>query len=281
MPDDATNLELTTDRRRGLLSGWRRVVPMLAPLLVGVLVLVAWEFAVWWWDVSPYLLPRPTAIAQTMGEERAQLFAGWLVTCRTLLVALTVSVVGGVLLAVLFTSSRLVELSLFPYAVVLQVTPLLALAPLLMIWIEASWKVMLICATIVAFFPILANTVIGLRSTDRGLEDLFSLYGASRWQRVRLLMTPTALPYFLAGLRVSVNLSLVGAVVAEFVIGAAADPPGLASIVYSAQYRSNSSLTFAALAMISLTGITLYFATYLLSHWLLRGWHESSLPDGR
>jgi len=252
-------------------------MPALAPLLVGCALLAAWEASVRWWDVPDYFLPGPLKIAQAMQAEAGKLLAAWCVTFGTMSLALVAAVVGGVALAVLFTSSRLVELSLFPYAVVLQVTPLVALAPLLMLWIETPWLMRLVCAWIVAFFPILANTVVGLRSADPGLKELFQLYHATPWQRSRLLLTPSALPYFLAGLRVSVNLALVGAVVAEFVTGAGTDYPGLASLVFEGQYQTNGPLTFAALATISLTGIAMYFATHLLSRWLLGNWHASQL----
>lgn len=256
-------------------------MPALAPLLVGAAVLAGWELLVHWRELPPYLLPGPVDVAKALITKRAELADAWLVTFGTMAIALVAAVVSGVVLAVLFTSSRIVELSLFPYAVVLQVTPLVAVAPLLLIWINDPERVKLICAWIVAFFPILSNTVIGLRSTDPGLRDLFQLYGASPWQRIRLLRTPSALPYFLAGLRVAVNLALVGAVVAEFVTGAATDNPGLASLVFEGQYQSDGSLTFAALGVISLTGIAMYFATHLLSAWLLGGWHASGIDGSR
>lgn len=271
MADDETPPPI--ERRSG--SALRRIVPTLAPLVVGVAVLAFWEFAVWFWEVPKYLLPAPSAIGGALVEHGDKLASAWQVTFGTMAVALAAAVVLGVLLAVVFTSSRLVELSLFPYAVVLQVTPLVAIAPLLLIWINTPWLVKLVCAWIVAFFPILSNTVVGLRSADPGLADLFRLYGASPWQRVRLLLTPSALPFFLAGLRVAVNLALVGAVVAEFVTGAATDSPGLASLVFEGQYAMDVPLTFAALTLISATGIAMYFATHLLSRWLLGGWHAS------
>lgn len=263
----------TERRRTGLL---RRIIPAAAPMLLGLCVLVAWEAAVRWWEVPEYLLPTPSAIGQALGDHVGELGSAWLVTFGTMAAALVAAIVLGVLLAVIFTTSRIVELSLFPYAVVLQVTPLVAIAPLLLIWINEPWLVKLLCAWIVAFFPVLSNTVVGLRNADPGLVDLFRLYGATPWQRVRLLLTPSALPFFLAGLRVAVNLALVGAVVAEFVTGAATENPGLASLVFQGQYTQDMPLTFAALVLISGTGIAMYFATHLLSRWLLGSWHASS-----
>lgn len=266
---------MSREKSKNVTRWSRRAVRLAAPLALGVLVLAAWEIVVRVREISPYLLPTPSGIAQAMWEHREPLLAAWGVTLTTMLIALAAAVIGGVLLAALFTTSRVLELSLFPYAVTLQVTPLLAIAPLLLIWIHEPRLVMLLCAWIVAFFPILSGTAVGLRAADAGHEDLFRLYGASRWQRLRLLLAPTALPYFLAGLRVSVNLALVGAVVAEFVTAAAVEHPGLATIIFEAQYRSDTERAFAALALISLTGVWFYFNTHLLSNMLLRRWRDA------
>ncbi|QDT69826.1 Putative aliphatic sulfonates transport permease protein SsuC [Planctomycetes bacterium MalM25] len=269
------NANLPDRRQRPRARRWLR---WLAPLLVAVLLLLGWEAFVRLREVPEYQLPAPSLIAETVRSEWSTLGPAWLVTVRTMAIALAAAVVGGVLLAVLFSLSPAVELSLFPYAVVLQVTPLVAVAPLLMIWVgvERTWLVLILCAWIVAFFPILANTTVGLRSADPGLRDLFDLYGATRWQRLRRLLAPTALPYFLAGLRTAVNLSLVGTVVGEFVTGASGAQSGLAAAIFEGTYRLDTPLMFAALGLISLTGVACYFVTHTLSNWLLAGWHESA-----
>lgn len=263
-----------TDRRRR--SRTTAVLRVLAPLLTAVVAVAGWEAFVRWREVPAYIVPAPSVIVETLAAEWPTLGPAWLVTLRTMGVALAAAVLGGVTLAVLFSLSPAVELSLFPYAVILQVTPLVAIAPLLTVWTDQTWLVLILCAWIVAFFPILANTTVGLRSADPGLRDLMDLYGASRWQRLRLLLTPTALPYFLAGLRTAVNLALVGAVVGEFVTGASGVQSGLAAAVFEGQFRLDTPLMFAALGLISLTGVACYFATHLLSRWLLAGWHESA-----
>ena len=258
---------------------WLRIV---APALVGLSLVAVWEGWVRYADVPAYMLPAPSKIVSTLAAEWPALSAAWLVTLRTMLVALAAAVVLGTALAVLLASSRIVEVSLFPLAVILQVTPLVAVAPFIMIWVgwRHVWLTQLICAWIVAFFPILANTTMGLRSADPGLQNLLTLYGASRWQRLRLLLAPTALPYFLAGLKVAANLALVGAVVAEFVIGTQVDNPGLASTIFTSQLSNDTPLMFAALSLISLTGIVTYVAMEWLGYLLLRRWHESALPRG-
>jgi NitT/TauT family transport system permease protein len=244
-----------------------------------VALLAGWETAVRHYEIKPYQLAAPSAIAATIRSEWPELSAAWLVTLKTMAVALTAAVILGVALAALFASSRAVAVCLFPYAVILQVTPLVAVAPFLVMWIgpERVWVTQVACAWIVAFFPILSNTAIGLQSVDRGLQDLFDLYGANRWQKLRRLSAPSALPYFLAGLKVSANLALVGAVVAEFVIGPEAEAPGLASVILASQYRQDTPMMFAALVIVSLTGVAAYLAVSAVSWLLLRGWHESAM----
>ncbi|MEO1498552.1 MAG: ABC transporter permease [Planctomycetota bacterium] len=257
-------------------STTRRLLRYAAPLGVAVAALAAWEIGVRVGEIPEYLLPTPGAVLQALRDNFETLGPAWLLTIRTMLTALAAAVVGGVLLAVLFAVSPLVENSLSPFAVILQVTPLIAIAPLINAWLgEQPWVVLFLCAWIVAFFPILANTLVGLRSADPGLRDLMQLYGATPWQRVRYLLAPSALPFFLAGLRVSANLSLVGAVVAEFAVGVVGSQTGLASTILESSYRLDVKQMFAALALISLTGVTMYATVHLLSQWLLSGWHES------
>jgi NitT/TauT family transport system permease protein len=199
--------------RAGSRGMWRRVLP---PVFVGAVLLGGWEGAVRYWDIPHFKLPAPTAVAAAIVERWPELCAAWWVTLKTMFVALAAAVVLGVVAAAVFASAPAIENSFFPYAVMLQVTPLVAVAPFIVVWVgyDRLWLTQLVCAWIVAFFPILANTTLGLRSADRGLRNLFDLYGASPWQRLSLLLAPSALPYFLAGLKVSANLALVGAVVA-------------------------------------------------------------------
>jgi NitT/TauT family transport system permease protein len=188
--------------------------------------------------------------------------------------------VGGVGLAILFNQSRLIEHSLYPYAVILQVTPVVAVAPLLLIYLP-QWAAVLACAWIVAFFPVLANTTLGLNSVDRNLTDLFDIYGASRLKVLMRLKLPAALPYMLGGLRIAGGLSLVGAVVAEIAAGSAGAGSGLAYRIAESAYRLNIARMFAALILLSITGIAIFFALSLVSHLLLRRWHESAMTGER
>jgi NitT/TauT family transport system permease protein len=257
-----------------------RHVRWFAPLLVGCLALLGWEAVVRLYDLPPYLLPGPKLIGQTLWANLGSLGASWWVTVQITFGALTLAVLGGVLLAAVFALSRWIELSLFPFAVVLQVTPIVAIAPFILIFINSTTAALLLCAWIVAFFPILANTLVGLRSADHQLRELFRLYSATPWQTLRLLLIPSALPYFLAGLRIAGGLSLVGAVAAELVAGAAGSSTGLASRILEASFRTEIPKMFAALLLLSLTGVAIYLLFDALSRFLLRRWHDSA-SDGR
>jgi len=254
-----------------------RLLRWLAPSLIALATLGLWEFLVWWNEVPHYILPGPSLVAGSLVEDWGTLSGSLLVTVQITFMALAVAIVGGVGLAVLFSLSKWVELSLFPFAVVLQVTPIVAIAPLILIYVESTYLALLICAWIVAFFPILSNTTLGLNSADHNLQNLFELYGANRWQTMRFLRLPAAMPYFLGGLKIAGGLALIGAIVAEFAAGTAGSGSGLAYRILEAGYRLNIPRMFAALVLISLTGIAIFLAFSLLSHLLLRHWHESAV----
>jgi NitT/TauT family transport system permease protein len=258
-----------------------RLLANAAPAIVGVLMLGLWEAVVRIGQIPVYILPGPILVAQTLVADWGTLWPSLLVTLEITFAALAVATLGGVALALLFASSRWVERALFPYAVILQVTPLVAIAPLILIYVPDVSVALLICAWIVAFFPVLSNTTLGLRSADPGLVELFRLYGAGPWATLIRLRVPSALPYFLAGLRVAGGLALIGAVVAEFTAGTGGTASGLAYRILEAGYRLNIPRMFAALFLISATGIAIFVALGLLSRLLLRGWHESTLDRER
>ena len=255
-------------------SVWPRI---LAPLVIGVAVLGLWEFAVRWNEIPHYVLPGPILVGQTLVADWGTLSGSLWVTLKITFMALAAAIVVGVTLAVLFSQSKWLEMALLPYAVILQVTPIVAIAPLIIIWANDIDLSLLICAWIVAFFPILSNTILGLNSADHNLVNLFELYGASRWQTMRYLKLPAALPYFLAGLKISGGLALIGAVVAEFVAGTGGSASGLAYRILEAGYQLKIPRVFAALVMISLSGIAIFLATSLISYLLLHRWHESAI----
>jgi NitT/TauT family transport system permease protein len=250
-----------------------------APLAVGAILLALWEAVVRLQGIPPYILPGPLLIAKTLWTDGPSLLGSLLVTLRITLAALAAAAILGGGIALLFSLSRILALSLFPYAVILQVTPIVAIAPLVIIWVREPFMALLVCAWIVAFFPVVANTTVGLNSADRNLLALFRLYGASQAQILRYLKIPTALPYFLAGLRISGGLALIGAVVAEFVAGTGGAETGLAFRILEAGYRLAIPRLFAALFLLSATGIVIYLVLDGLSRLLLRHWHESAIAD--
>ena len=258
-----------------------RIARWTLPSLVLVASLLGWHLYVTLGEIPHYVLPGPLLVGQKLIEDWGLLWPAMMTTGRLTLIALGLAVVGGVALAVAFTQSKWIEMSFFPYAVILQVTPVVAIAPLLQIYLDSPFVAAVVCAWIVAFFPILSNTTQGLKSTDRNLEDLFTIYGASRWQRLRLLAAPSALPYFLAGLKIAGGLALIGAVVAEFVIGRAGTGLGLASTLLEASYRFNFGRLYAALILISVMGVMIFAAMSAISYLLLFRWHESALKRDR
>ena len=226
------------------------------------------------------LMPAPTLVASTLIKDWSLLWNSLLVTLTTTFEGLALAVIGGTGLAILFNQSRLIEYSLYPYAVILQVTPIVAIAPLLLIYLPQPVAV-LACAWIVAFFPVLANTTLGLSSVDRNLADLFALYGASRWQVLCRLKLPAAMPYILGDMKIAGGLSLIGAVVAEIAAGSAGAGSGLAYRIAESGYRLNIPRMFAALLLLSAAGIVIFFALSLFSHLVLRRWHESAIAPDR
>jgi NitT/TauT family transport system permease protein len=276
-PSDATPAFDAEEARRARMARIERVAKWVLPALVLMLGILLWDRVVVWNDIPHYILPGPGLVLQTLVKDWTMLFDALLVTLQITLMALAVAVIGGVGLAVLFTQSKWAEMSFYPYAVILQVTPVVAIAPLIFIYVDNRTVGLLLCAWIVAFFPILANTTLGLKSADHNLSDLMTLYRASRWQRLRFLQLPSALPYFLGGLRIAGGLSLIGAVVAEYVAGTGGIGSGLAFRILEAGYRLNIPRMFAALLLIALSGVVIFAGLSFLSHMLLRKWHESAL----
>ncbi|HJV60321.1 MAG TPA: ABC transporter permease [Albitalea sp.] len=235
----------------------------------------AWEALVRLAHIPAYTLPAPSLVVHTLIDNFASLAPSWWFTLKITFGALALAAAGGVLIASVFALSRPIEQALFPLAVVLQVTPIVAIAPLILIYVESTTAALLLCAWIVAFFPILANTLLGLRAADPQLRDLFRLYGATPLQRLRLLLVPSAMPYFIAGLKISGGLSLIGAVTAEMVAGAAGRETGLASRILEASFRTETPKMFAALMLLVATGLLIFWSFNALSRALLGRWHAS------
>ena len=245
------------------------------PAAVAVLLLALWQGLVVAFEVPVFLVPSPLRVLQAFVEDGGLLFEALLNTLKITLLAFAVAVLLGTAIAFAFVQSRAIETAFFPYAVLLQVTPIVAIAPLIIIWVKDPTASLVVCAALVALFPIIANTTLGLRSVDPGLLAYFRLQGATRWQTLHRLRIPSALPYFFGGLRISSGLALIGAVVAEFVAGTGGTGTGLAYQILFAGYQLNIPRMFAALALIALAGVALFALMAGLSRWALAGWHDS------
>ena len=252
---------------------------LFGPLAVGITLLVLWQVLCSVYNVPIYLFPKPTDIWVSFVENFASLLRALSVTLMVTLQAFAVAVVTGTAIAFVFNQSRMIEACLFPYAIILQVTPIVAISPLIIILVKDTRLALTMCAAIVALFPIISNTTLGLRSVDPGLVNLFRANKASRIQTLIRLRIPSASPYFFAGLRISSGLALIGAVVAEFVAGTGGMGSGLAYEILQAGFQLDIPLMFAALGLITLVGIVLFAVMSALSNWAIGSWHESHAEE--
>lgn len=250
---------------------------VIIPILMVLALLGLWQAIVTINAIPPYILPGPVLVAQSLVKDWGTLFPALMVTTQITLISLALALAGGVGFAVFLVQSRWIETAFYPIAVILQVTPIVAIAPLILIYAPSTQVALLICAFLVAFFPILSNMVQGLKSVDHNLLNLFDLYGASRWQTLLYLKLPASLPYFMTGLRIGGGLALIAAVVAEFAAGSAGAGSGLAFRLLESQYRLNIPRLFAALFMLSVLGVIIFMLTSFIAWLSLHRWHESSL----
>jgi NitT/TauT family transport system permease protein len=273
--DEAGPVESVETRKQ---KNWSAAIDALLPFAAGIFFLLAWELLVRGLNVSKFILPPPSAIIITFVVERWAILAALQYTAAITIGAFLTAIVTGVIAGVLLTSHPRIERTFWPYAVTMQVTPVVAIAPLVIIWVglDRVWLSMLILAWMVAFFPMLSNTAIGMKSADHGLRNVFQLYEAGRWKRFRYLQLPSALPYILAGARISSGLSVIGAVVAEFVAGSGGSR-GLAFMIVESGTLLNIPRMFAALLMLSIFGLSIWYVTSTVQRILLQRWHESEL----
>ncbi|MDL2405298.1 ABC transporter permease [Rhizobium calliandrae] len=254
-----------------------RSLGILVPLLTVTVLILLWQLLVVGAGIPQYILPSPLAVAKSLVSDWGVLSPALWVTTEITFISLALALIGGVGFAIFLVQSRWIELAFYPLAVILQVTPIVAIAPLILIYAPTRESALLICGFLVAFFPILSNMVQGLKSVDHNLLNLFDLYGASRWQTLLHLKLPAAQPYFMTGLRIGGGLSLIASVVAEFAAGSGGPNSGLAFRLLEAQYRQNMPRLFAALLLLSALGVAIFALTSFISWLSLHRWHESSL----
>ncbi|WP_414571966.1 ABC transporter permease [Nostoc sp. CCY 9925] len=253
---------------------------VVAPLAVGILALFLWDILVRLMHLPPYILPSPILVFKTLINDWNELFPSLLITLQITIYAFVAAAISGLLMAILFAQSKWIERSLFPYAVILQTTPIVAIAPLIILWLKNNtFAALVVCAWIVAFFPIVSNTTLGLNSVDRNLLNLFQLYKASRWQTLLYLRLPSAMPYFLGGLKISGGLALIGAVVAEFVAGTGGAKSGIAYRILISSYNLQIPRMFAALFLTTGLGVLIFVGLSALSDLILSKWHESAVKE--
>ena len=253
----------------------RVVRAALPPLAALVVILALWEGSTRALGIPPYLLPPPSAIARAAARDAGALALAALTTGRAALYGFGLSAVLGVLAAVALGSSRALEKALYPYTVFLQTVPIVAVAPLLVLWFGAGIRAVAISAFIVSVFPVIANTLSGLRSVEPALRDLFRLYGAGRFATLRKLELPSALPSIVTGLRIASGLAVIGAIVGEFVAGFSEGAAGLGILVLSSYRQLRTDLVFAAVGLAAVLGLALFSAVNLAGFLLLRRWHPS------
>jgi NitT/TauT family transport system permease protein len=254
-----------------------KVLRIAVPVAMLIIALVIWQAYVMVSGTPKYILPSPIDVATALYTDWPTLLPSLGVTLVITFEALALALIGGVGLAIILIQSRWIELALFPFAVILQVTPVVAIAPLLLIYAPNTQTALLIVAFLVAFFPILSNMVQGLKSVDHNLLNLFDLYGASRWQQLIHLKIPASMPYFMTGLRIGGGLALIAAVVAEFAAGTAGANSGLAFRILESGYRLLIPRLFAALILLTFTGVAIFGVTSFISWLVLHRWHESAV----
>jgi len=259
----------------------KRLVKIIPPLLLFAIVLLLWQYVLTLIGTPAYLLPKPTDIVAVSIDNKIALLQAFWTTAYESVLGFILSVLIGVTFAILLASSRWIERSVYPYAIVMQTIPIIAIAPIIVIWVGAGLNAIVIIAFLTGFFPMLSNTLVGLNSTDRNLKNLFYLYNANKWQTMWRLRIPAALPYIAAGLKISATLSVIGAIVGEYIAGIGGGNGGIGYAITMAAMRLQTPYLFACGLSASILGIALYFIVNGISHLLLRSWHESAMKDDK
>ncbi len=248
---------------------------LLPPVVTFILSMVIAESAVRVFGVSSWFLPPPSDVFKAVWTQRTTLALAALTTAEAAVFGFALSAILGVLVAVGLSASRLIERAFYPYTVFFQTVPIVAIAPLLVIWFGPGMRAVAVSAFIVAVFPVIANTLTGLRSTDPALRDLFRLYGAGAPATLLKLKFPSAIPNIVTGLRIASGLAVIGAIVGEFVAGFSEGNAGLGITVLSAYRQWRTDVLFAAVLIASLLGLLLFGLVHAIGHLLLRRWHAS------
>ncbi|MEE6132491.1 ABC transporter ATP-binding protein [Priestia aryabhattai] len=256
---------------------WPILNTYLPPVIVFMLFMLFWQFGTQLLQIPPYLLPKPMDIVEAAVMNWSNLSSAVIRTITESMLGFMFSVIGGVIGALLMSSSKLLERSLYPYAILLQTIPIVAIAPIIVIWFGSGMNAIVIIAFTIGFFPMLSNTLIGLNATDRGMINLLKLYQASPWQIMWKVRIPAALPYIMAGLKISCTLAVVGAIVGEYIAGIGGGDGGLGYAITVASSRMETAYLFACGISASILGVGFFLLVNLFSKLLLGSWHESEM----
>ncbi|ACT04738.1 ABC transporter permease [Paenibacillus sp. JDR-2] len=272
-----TNAGTTTKLRTSSLKKvWKRIGP---PSIAFILFIGAWELFCRLSGLKPYLLPKPSDIVLAASENASNLWVSVYTTITEAVLGFLLSILLGIGFAILLASSKLIERSIYPYAIIMQTIPIVAIAPIIVIWFGAGMNAIIIIAFLIGFFPMLSNTLIGLNSTDHNMKNLFYLYNASPLQTMFRLRIPAALPYIVAGLKISCTLAVIGAIVGEYIAGIGGGNGGLGYAITVASSRLQTAYLFACGLSASLLGIAFFLLVNAFSKWMLSSWHESEMKS--
>ena len=241
-----------------------------------LVVLAVWQVWVWWFDWPGFFMPAPSDVAGAIASDGDRLLAATLRTGIASLAGFTASLVAGVLIAIVFSQSRLVRSSCYPYAIFLQTVPIIAIAPLIITWFGTGFPSVVLVTVIISLFPIIASTTSGLLNIDEDLLELFRLYRASRWQVLWKLRLPHAVPYLVTGARTSSGMAVIGAIVGEFFVGHTTTHYGLGYLVLSTSQHLKTPHLFTAVIASALLGIALFGAVTWIGSTLLARWGSTS-----
>jgi NitT/TauT family transport system permease protein len=250
-----------------LLAG--RVLP---PLALALLVVLVWHAGVRAFDLKDYLLPAPGKVWQVAGANAGRLAAGARFTASAAAAGFASSLVAGSLLAVAFSQSRWVRRGAMPIAIFLQTVPIVAIAPLVIIWFGYGFRSVVIVSFILGLFPIVTNATAGLLAVDRNLLELFALHRAGRWQTLLKLRLPHAVPYLVTGAKVSCGLCVIGAIVGDYFVGYGPGNEGLGQVIEVGRTRFNTALVFAAVLTATALSVCFFVAVSLTGELVLRRW---------
>lgn len=252
-------------------------IKLLGPILALIIFLSLWQFVPIMLDIKPFILPKPTDVVEAAIDNWHLLWPAMQVTIFESVIGFLLSAVVGIGISILLASSRVLEISLYPYAVILQTIPVVAIAPIVVIWFGSGFNSIVIISFLIGFFPVVSNTLMGLNSVDKNMGDLFKLYNASKWQTMFKLRIPAAMPFIMSGLKISCTLAIIGSITGEYIAGIGGGKGGLGYAITVAAVQLKTPYLFACAISGALFGIVFYLLVSYLSRLVLKSWHESAM----